>query len=119
MLGIALQAWTVSVYGCLPSSAQVYAGTVGMFGCKSPLRRLDGLHCALAGALGLVSAALGFYVMKGHRLQKQVNSNSTELSRLLLKVSSAGPNRYRFKLVLSSIMLSACSFQPEVVYVAV
>lgn len=83
-----VQAWTASVCGCLPSSAQMYAGTLGVLGCKSPLRHLDGLHWALAGALGLVSAALGLYVMKGHRLQKQVNSNSTELSRLLLKVIS-------------------------------
>ena len=61
-----------------------------MFASKSSLHRLDGLHWALAGALGLVSAALGLYIMKGHTLQMQVNSSSTELSRLLLKVSADG-----------------------------
>lgn len=81
-----IQAWTASAYGCLPSPASLYGGPMAMFASKSSLHRLDGLHWALAGALGLVSAALGLYIMKGHTLQKQVNSSSTELSRLLLKV---------------------------------
>lgn len=85
-----MQAWTASAYGCLPSSASLYGGPTAMFASKSSLHRLDGLHWALAGALGLVSAALGLYIMKGHTLQKQVNSSSTELSRLLLKVSADG-----------------------------
>ncbi len=83
-----MQAWTASAYGCLPSSASVYAGTFGMFGPKSPLRRLDGLHWMLASGLALVSAALGVYIMKGQHLKKQVNNSNTELSRLLLKVST-------------------------------
>ena len=83
-----MQAWTASAYGCLPSPASLYGGPMAMFASKSSLHRLDGLHWALAGALGLVSAALGLYIMKGHTLQKQVNSSSTELSRLLLKVSA-------------------------------
>ncbi len=83
-----MQAWTASAYGCLPSPALLYGGPMAMFASKSSLHRLDGLHWALAGALGLVSAALGLYIMKGHRLHKQVNSSNTELSRLLLKVSA-------------------------------
>jgi len=85
-----MQAWTASAYGCLPSPASLYGGPMSIFASKSSLHRLDGLHWALAGALGLVSAALGLYIMKGHTLQKQVNSSSTELSRLLLKVSADG-----------------------------
>ncbi|KAL0035058.1 hypothetical protein WJX79_008932 [Trebouxia sp. C0005] len=81
-----IQAWTASAYGCLPCRTSLYGGPMGMSASKSCLHRLDGLHWALAGALGLVSAALGLYIMKGHTLQKQVNSSSTELSRLLLKV---------------------------------
>ena len=85
-----MQAWTASAYGCLPSPASLYGGPAAMFASKSSLHRLDGLHWALAGALGLVSAALGLYIMKGHSLQKQVTNSSTELSRLLLKVSADG-----------------------------
>lgn len=82
----AIQAWTASAYGCLPSPASLYGSPMAMFVSKSSLHGLDGLHWTLAGALGLVSAALGLYIMKGHSLQKQVNSSNTELSRLLLKV---------------------------------
>ncbi|DBA91849.1 hypothetical protein WJX77_001506 [Trebouxia sp. C0004] len=78
-----IQAWTASAYSCLPSPASLYGGPKTMF---ASFHRLDGLHWALAGALGLVSAALGLYIMKEHTLQKRVNSSSTELSRLLLKV---------------------------------
>lgn len=81
-----IQAWSTSASDCLPSSASVYANTLGMRGSKPPLRQLDGLHWTLASGLALVSAALGLYIARSHNLKKQINNSNTELSRLLLKV---------------------------------
>lgn len=83
-----LQAWSTSASNCLPSSASVYANTLGMRGSKPPLRQLDGLHWTLASGLALVSAALGLYIARSHNLKKQINNSNTELSRLLLKVGA-------------------------------
>ena len=84
---VLVQAWSATAYASLPTSAAVYNSTLGILGPKSPLWTLDRLHISLASGLALVSAALGWYIVRNQQLQKQVTSSSTELSRLLLKVT--------------------------------
>ena len=88
-VSVVMQAWTATAYASLPHSATVYNSTLGVLGPKSPLRSLDKLHWSLASGLALVSAALGWYIVNNQHMQKQVTNSSTELSRLLLKVSVA------------------------------
>ena len=83
MLLILLQAWSSSVYNCLPA---VYSSTESVLEGKAAVRRWDWLHFLLTGSLAVVSATLGYYITRERLLVKRLALTNAELSKLLFKV---------------------------------
>lgn len=81
-----LQAWSTSAHNCLPaffpscnmSSEKLHGKPAGW----------DWLHYLLTGSLTVVSAALGYYIMRERVLARKLMSSNAELSKLLFKVST-------------------------------
>lgn len=77
-----LQAWSTSAYNCLPAFA---SSTSKLHGKAAGW---DWLHFLLTGSLTVVSAALGYYMVRERAVAKKLAGSNAELSKLLFKVIS-------------------------------
>lgn len=80
-----MQAWGTSAYSCLPGFASSYSASTEQL--KGKPAGWDWLHLLLTGSLTVVSAALGYYVVRERAMARRLTVSNAELSKLLFKVA--------------------------------